>query len=460
MVTGTYTPDRYDTDGVQTEFDIKFEFKSEDHIHVWVRNKTTNTYSKLLNPTDYDVDGAKIVTTDTWPSGYEFIIKRILGLKQNTDYIPNDDLPADTVEWDFDKVVEMVQQHEEMLSRSPKLSEVSQYSDIIVEEPIDGYSLVWDGTTLKTVKVWGTGSYAIKPFMETFLESLDQDEARGTLDAAQHFIIKDDDGDTYITVEESVDEDIVHIYTAGTERLTIDKYGHIKIKTSGAEIRGSFNAEFIQLDNDYTNLGHTNVGIWGSPTSIVVALDDNNSRGDGVFVIGHDGYYPGDTNWEELFRVTEGGNIGIGTTDIEPWANPFKVMEFPYDAIMFSKNHPFIQLTHNAYWDGSYKYKSTAEAARLLINNGMFTFTTAPSGTVDTTISWTDVIKVLNSGNIGFGTNNPSVNADLTLGGGVLCLKETTTPTADANYGKVYTKTDNKLYFQDGTGTEHEIAFV
>lgn len=46
------------------------------------------------------------------------------------------------------------------------------------------------------------------------------------------------------------------------------------------------------------------------------------------------------------------------------------------------------------------------------------------------------------------------------LGDGVLTVKETTTPTADTNYGKVYCKNDNKLYFQDGAGTEHEVAFV
>lgn len=43
---------------------------------------------------------------------------------------------------------------------------------------------------------------------------------------------------------------------------------------------------------------------------------------------------------------------------------------------------------------------------------------------------------------------------------GIVTLKETTTPGALADYGKVYTKNDNKLYFQDGAGTEHEIAFV
>ena len=43
---------------------------------------------------------------------------------------------------------------------------------------------------------------------------------------------------------------------------------------------------------------------------------------------------------------------------------------------------------------------------------------------------------------------------------GCLTLDEITTPTADANHGKIYTKTDDKLYFQDGAGAEHQIAFV
>lgn len=60
--------------------------------------------------------------------------------------------------------------------------------------------------------------------------------------------------------------------------------------------------------------------------------------------------------------------------------------------------------------------------------------------------------------NIGIGTATPSAYADLTLENGVCCLKETTTPTADANYGKIYTKNDNVLYFQDGAGTESALA--
>ena len=33
-------------------------------------------------------------------------------------------------------------------------------------------------------------------------------------------------------------------------------------------------------------------------------------------------------------------------------------------------------------------------------------------------------------------------------------------PTAVTDFGKVYTKIYNKLYFQDGAGVEHEIVFV
>jgi hypothetical protein len=44
------------------------------------------------------------------------------------------------------------------------------------------------------------------------------------------------------------------------------------------------------------------------------------------------------------------------------------------------------------------------------------------------------------------------VSADTTY-----TLSETTTPTAITNFGKLYTKNDNNIYFQDGAGVEHTI---
>jgi hypothetical protein len=63
------------------------------------------------------------------------------------------------------------------------------------------------------------------------------------------------------------------------------------------------------------------------------------------------------------------------------------------------------------------------------------------------------------AGASGTADRSPATKMLLT-GEGALHILETTTPTAIANYGAIYAKTDNKLYFQDGAGTEHEIAFV
>jgi len=42
----------------------------------------------------------------------------------------------------------------------------------------------------------------------------------------------------------------------------------------------------------------------------------------------------------------------------------------------------------------------------------------------------------------------------------LLELDEITTPSALVDHAKLYAKADNKLYFQDGAGVEHEVAFV
>ena len=38
-----------------------------------------------------------------------------------------------------------------------------------------------------------------------------------------------------------------------------------------------------------------------------------------------------------------------------------------------------------------------------------------------------------------------------------ILLGETTTPSAQTNFAQIYTKSDNKVYFQDGAGVEHTV---
>ncbi|RLC68398.1 MAG: hypothetical protein DRH97_03250 [Chloroflexi bacterium] len=42
--------------------------------------------------------------------------------------------------------------------------------------------------------------------------------------------------------------------------------------------------------------------------------------------------------------------------------------------------------------------------------------------------------------------------------GASIHLKETTTPSAVANYGAIYTKSDNHLYWQSGAGVEYDLG--
>jgi len=57
-------------------------------------------------------------------------------------------------------------------------------------------------------------------------------------------------------------------------------------------------------------------------------------------------------------------------------------------------------------------------------------------------------------------TDGVITNGDVKIFGGVLKMVETITPTTVAGYGLLYPKNDDKLYFKDSAGVEHEIAFV
>jgi len=94
---------------------------------------------------------------------------------------------------------------------------------------------------------------------------------------------------------------------------------------------------------------------------------------------------------------------------------------------------------------------SSATAASLKTAGGLSTVKGIWSGSFLYVATTSQLV-----GNVGIGAAS-SANADLLLEAGRLMLKESATPTADTNYGKIYTKTDDMLYFQDGSGVEHPI---
>lgn len=95
-------------------------------------------------------------------------------------------------------------------------------------------------------------------------------------------------------------------------------------------------------------------------------------------------------------------------------------------------------------------------------STGAITLNATSSSTADVIINWDSGIALFidaANGNVNIGSSTVFTDSDLTLDkNGWLTLKETATPTSTTNYGKVYTKNDNSLYFQDGAGSEHTIG--
>lgn len=69
----------------------------------------------------------------------------------------------------------------------------------------------------------------------------------------------------------------------------------------------------------------------------------------------------------------------------------------------------------------------------------------------------TNQLHLDTSGNVGVGLTPTANMSGISVEAGILTIKETTTPTADSGYGKLYTKSDDKMYFQDGSGSEKEL---
>lgn len=78
--------------------------------------------------------------------------------------------------------------------------------------------------------------------------------------------LSDTDGDTYIEVEESADDDHARIYTAGTERVTVDDSGNVGIGTTNPQnqlyIKGDKGGSFIShFWNDGNNANRYGISI-------------------------------------------------------------------------------------------------------------------------------------------------------------------------------------------------------
>lgn len=111
-------------------------------------------------------------------------------------------------------------------------------------------------------------------------------------------------------------------------------------------------------------------------------------------------------SFASILKMDNDGIVGIDTDDLEAWSNA--AVEFGRGgSVSFreggSANPPFFRIMNNAYNDGSFKYKTTGTAVRFdLTGAGDFQFHVAPSGTADDPITWEEILRITNAGNVLF----------------------------------------------------------
>ena len=188
----------------------------------------------------------------------------------------------------------------------------------------------------------------------------------------------------------------------------------------------------------------------------------------------HFSNYTSGSAWTDILTLQDGGNVGIGTaTPATSSTIGVEIQNTTTDAaaeggaLRLTSNHGAQADTNRlgvlefAAYDGSAfaiggKIDCIASETWDTSNNAaaLNFYTTANND--DPTVRMT----ITHDGRVGIGFTPTANMAGLSIESGLLTLKERATPTADTNYGKIYTKSDNKLYFQDGAGTEHEISFA
>ena len=104
--------------------------------------------------------------------------------------------------------------------------------------------------------------------------------------------------------------------------------------------------------------------------------------------------------------VFDGANLGVGNAPA-PWSLAgLSALQVKNGSIYnYDKD---LGLQVNTYYSSGFKYITTGEASCYIQSAGQHTWQTAISGTAGNAISFTDVMKLRENGNLGIGTSSPA----------------------------------------------------
>ena len=118
-------------------------------------------------------------------------------------------------------------------------------------------------------------------------------------------------------------------------------------------------------------------------------------------------------NGSERMRLDSSGNLGLGVTPSAWSGYGLPVLELPSGGTIVSAGTSQNLGANWYYSGGSFLYKTTAAATYFQQASGAFKWYTAPSGTAGNAISFSQVMTLDASGNLGVGTTSPATRLEV-----------------------------------------------
>ena len=280
-----------------------------------------------------------------------------------------------------------------------------------------------------------------------------------------------------------------------TAKIADDAVTSAKLDTN-IDIAGTFDVTGATvLDSTLTVASHVGIGTT-SPTTFsgYVSVHHKNTAGDAIHLIESDGGIIGQTfvndasgvvttgarsnhpwrvttNDTERLRVDTSGNVGIGVTPSTwPSNGDFVGLQVGSGLSLYGRgsgDQDRVGMTANAYVDTNddrFEYIASGHATHFSHTDGNFRFYTAPSGSANGAITFTERLTVLNAGNVGIGTASPATTLHLDASGGAVMRLQRTSSNATNKLELSVDGTDstitstNILYISAGTLTVAEFG--
>lgn len=184
---------------------------------------------------------------------------------------------------------------------------------------------------------------------------------------------------------------------AFTQAMTLDASGNLGVGTASPTSAAGFT--FVTAQNT-TN----GAAFEAKDASIVTRFQSLTAQGYGSVSVVSNHPLAFLTNGVERARIDTSGNLGLGVT-------PSAWNSFP--ALQTTGNYALCALgySNNMYYQTGYKYISTDFATRYEQGSGQHRWFNAPSGTLNTTITFTQAMTLDASGNLMVGGTSPLVTA-------------------------------------------------